>query len=277
MAAPTSKIPFDPATADLETARQIVFVRLRADRQYTHIDKTGEGFDPFVEYLGNPPGRDGRWRLTVLAQEVFWQLVTEGVLSPGIDYSSPDLPWFHITEYGCKVLSSVEPQPYDPTGYLARLREKIVSPDATVMAYLAESLETFRKGNLVASTVMLGIAAERVFLLLCESLLNSLADATEKKNFANVLDHFPMKPKLDWVNGKIERVQNKRLPGVPENAPIMLVAMYDLMRAQRNNLGHPREVPPQVRRVDAFANLQLFSPYYATAEEVRAFLAATAL
>lgn len=209
-----------------------------------------------------------------MANEVFWLLVGEGILCPGMDYHNPDLPWFHITTYGHTVLASPEPQPYDPAGYMTGLRARIASPDPTVMAYVAESLETFRKGNLVASTVMLGIAAERVFLLLCDSLETALANASEKAAFTKLLGRFSMKPKLDWVHDKIQKIQ-KRSPapaGFPENATIMIVAIYDLMRGQRNELGHPRELPPRVTREDTFVNVQIFPRYYEIAEETRKFL-----
>jgi hypothetical protein len=115
---------------------------------------TGDGFAPYADYLG----QDGRRPLMFLAQEVFWQMVVEGILAPGMDSHNLNLPWFHVTKHGREVLASSEPKPYDPTGYLARLRERMPNPDPTVIAYLAESLETFRKNNRVASTVMLGIA-----------------------------------------------------------------------------------------------------------------------
>jgi hypothetical protein len=35
---------------------------------------------------------------------------------------------------------------------------------------------------------------------------------------------------------------------LPNNATIMLVAIYDLLRCQRNELGHPRETPPNIER-----------------------------
>lgn len=270
MSSSSGKIPFDPNTADLETARQIVFARLRADREWHQTDRTGDGFSPLVEY---PAERNGRWRLVGLANEVFWLLVGEGILSPGMDYHNPDLPWFHITDYGRMVLASEEPQPYNPTGYLAGLRARIAAADPTVMAYVAESLETFRKGNLVSSAVMLGIAAERVFLLLCASLEASLANPAEKARFTKLLDRFSMKPKLDWVHEKIQQIQKQSPGGFPENSTIMIVAIYDLMRGQRNELGHPRELPPRVRREDAFVNLQIFPRYYEIAEETREFLA----
>src|SRR5205823_2323209 len=83
----------------------------------------------------------------VFQLEVFVQLFVEGILAPGMDSHNLSLPWFHITSHGREVLASSEPQPYDPTGYLSRLRERVANPDPIVIAYLAESLETFRKNN----------------------------------------------------------------------------------------------------------------------------------
>ena len=273
---PDGKIPFDPNKPDLEIVRQIVFERLQRESTWTHIDKSGEGFAPFVDYVAPSEfeRQRGRSLLIFLAHEVFWQLVVEGVLAPGLDPNNLDLPRFHVTEYGQRVLASNGPQPYDPTRYLARLRSRIANPDPTVIAYLAESLETFRKGNLVAATVMLGIAAERVFLLLCDSLGGALSNGSEKAAFTKIRDRFPMKPKLDWVHTKIQEIQKRAPSGFPDNATIMLVAIYDLMRCQRNELGHPRETPPHVKREDAFVNLQIFPRYYEIAEEVRGFLSA---
>lgn len=267
----TGKVPFDPNSSNLETVRQIVFARLRAEPEWRQLGSVHD-FDRFIEYVASPSWVDGRARFAILFQESFWQLVCEGILSPG-DGTNDRLPFFHITDYGRDVLRSTSPQPYDPSGYLSHLKQKIATPDPTVMSYLAESLETFRKGNLVASTVMLGIAAERVFLLLCEALEPALADPKERTEFGKVRKAFAMKPKLDWVHEKVQNIQKLRRAGFPDNATIMTVAIYDLLRCQRNELGHPREVPPKVTRADAFVSLQVFPRYFQLAEEVRNFLA----
>jgi hypothetical protein len=268
------KIPFNPNQPDIEQVRQIVFARLRRDQDWQQRDNTGEGFEPYVEYAGQTEldRRNGRHMLMFLVEEVFWQLVGECILAPGMNSNNPNLPWFHVTAYGKQVLAATEPQPFDPTGYLRHLAERVPNPDPTVTAYLAESLDTFRRGNLVASTVMLGIAAERVFVLLSESIQQSLASPAEKTALAKLLDRFAMKPKLDWIHNKIQDVQKKVQPGFPENATIMIVTIYDLMRTQRNELGHPREKPPRMKREDAFANLQIFPRYYEISEEIRDFL-----
>jgi hypothetical protein len=209
--------------------------------------------------------------------QVFWQLVIEGILAPGTSGQSPELPWFHITEYGKAVVQSSDLNPHDPSGYLARIKQKIAKPDATVMAYLAESLKGMRHGVPVASTVMLGIAAERVFLLLSESLENALSDPKEKRDLGKILARYRMKPKLDWVHQKIQKLQDKGIRGFPDNSTLMITAIYDLIRTQRNELGHPQPTPPNVSKDDAFVNLQIFPRYYETAEVVRTFFAANSV
>jgi hypothetical protein len=114
---PDGKIPFYPTREALSTARQIVMERLRSDASWHQLDGSGEGFAPYVEYVAaNEPARQNSRNLLVfLAQEVFWQLIIEGIVAPGMNSSNLDLPKFHITEHGLKVLASSEPQPYDPT------------------------------------------------------------------------------------------------------------------------------------------------------------------
>jgi hypothetical protein len=52
--------------------------------------------------------------------------------------------------------------------------------DPTVEAYLVESLHSFRQNRLVASAVLLGVAAERTFLVIAKALLEALKDPNEQ-------------------------------------------------------------------------------------------------
>ena len=264
-------VPYDPTQPDLEAVRRILFDWLRSNRKADQLDKSGAAYEPFVEYAGN--NRQPHV-LAFHVTEVFWQLLVEGIVAPGMDSWNLDLPWFHLTGYGKKVLDAGAGHPHDEAAYLARLQARVPRPDSTVLAYVSEAVATFRRGTPVASTVMLGIAAERVFLLLCNSLVAALRDLAEKTAFGNVLQRFPMKPKLDWVHNKLLDLQNRRTAGLPENATLMVTAIYDFLRSQRNDLGHPRDTPPKVDREEAFVNLQMFPRYYQTAEELRQFLAA---
>ena len=264
-----SKIPYDSARPDMRLLRLAVFERLRQEPTWRSLPNSGADFDQYIEHVN--PGR--QYVLVLHLHEVLWQLLTEGVLAPGFDSSNLNLPFFHVTEFGRAVLHSTGPNAFDPEGYLDFVCNRVAGADATVLAYLGESLHSLRRGTLVASAVMLGIAAERVFLLLSDSLHAALSSAKEREEFGAILERFPMKPKLSWVRAKIEALQAARATGFPENASIMVVAMYDLIRQQRNELGHPRERPPLLTRDDVLGNLQVFVRYYETAEVARSFLA----
>jgi|BarGraNGADG00212_1021973.scaffolds.fasta_scaffold08248_2 hypothetical protein len=264
-------IPYDPANPDFEAVRRIFFDWLRANPRGAQLSRTGDTYLPYVEFAGS---RDPQV-LAFHIVEVFWQLLLEGIVAPGMNSSNMDLPWFHLTSYGHAVLQQESGHPHDPAGYLERVRSRVPAPDDTVMAYLSESLTAFRRGTIVAAAVMLGVAAERVFLLVCDGILGALGDPREKATFERLVERFAMKPKLDWVHEKLQVVQNRRLAGFPENATLMVTAVYDLLRSQRNDLGHPREVPPKLDRQELFANLQVFPRFYETAEQLRTFLSGT--
>jgi len=235
-------------------------------------DDNGQGFEKYVEF---PFHRQGAESFTMAVIDVFWQFVSEGIVAPGLNASNRNLPWFHVTEYGRSVVAHGEYQPHDRDGYLQRLSARNPNVDPTVLAYLEESLETFTRGNRVASMVMLGVAAERVFDLVCESLLSSSAMSDkEKGTLADHMKRARLKPRLEYVHQKLARIQDANTPGFPESAALMVTAMYDIIRAQRNDLGHPQEKPPRLDADVANARLQMFAGYFETAEQVRRFLSA---
>jgi hypothetical protein len=109
-----TRIPFSPNNPDLEAVQQIIFSRLRAEPNWNQLDHNGTGYAPYVQYAGSE--WEGRNALIFAAQEVFWQLIIEGILSPGINSNNLNLPWFHITRYGAEVLKAGPANPHDQTG-----------------------------------------------------------------------------------------------------------------------------------------------------------------
>lgn len=265
------KIQFNPKEeGGLELARAIVLERLKKYKDWRQYDLSGTGFDMLVEYIGDP--KDAREKLVFLAQDVLWEFMIQGIIAPGLNVSNPNLPWFHITEYGKKVLNEGEFLPHDPTGYLDRFRTEIKNPDPTVELYLSESLNCFARGNFIASVILLGVASERAFLLLCDSILNSLSDLKEKSKFQKILEIKAIKPKMDWVLNKIQAIQSKSPRPLPDNVNIMLASIFDFIRSQRNDLGHPQEKPPKVTREDAYVNLRIFPNYFKMVGQVIEYL-----
>ncbi|MBI2819112.1 MAG: hypothetical protein HYX73_03960 [Acidobacteria bacterium] len=264
-----NKIVFDPRTDGLEQVRQVIFRRLREDSGWEAFDYNGQGYEKYIEIKD----RDKREAFILLAMEVCWELIFQGVLTPGLNSMNPNLPWFRRTAYGKKVIAEQKFIPHDPTEYLKSFSEMNPNPDPTTLAYLTESLECFRLGAMVASNLLLGVAAERVFLRVCTSLEPALSDPKELQQFQKLLAGIGMKAKLDWVRQKIENIQKQKPRPLPEDVDVALNGVYTFIRAQRNDLGHPKDDPPNVSREQVFMNLRLFPTYYSTAEAVRTFLA----
>jgi len=265
-----AKLSLD-ATAEnaMDTVRQVFWGRLLVDSSFSQLNGKDGEFRNYVDYLV-PRYEEDFQRMIV---DVFWELVGQGVISPGTTTGNPAPPFFHLTEYGKRCLREVEYNPHDPASYLKQLGQSVPSPDSTVLAYLGESLECFSRGTIVASAMMLGIASERVFLLICDSLAESLRDSAEQSEFAKVLDRNAMKPKLDWVSQKFHRIVNPKRPADwPDDADIQLTGIFNFIRCERNELGHPRESPPSVTRDVAYGYLRIFPSYYGSAERVRDFL-----
>jgi hypothetical protein len=261
------KVDFDLNNPDRNLVRHIVIRRLREDQSWRSLDLTGAGFLPYVNLPGPQIGQ-----FAFFAQEVYWQLLSTGVIAPGYNQSNIELPDFHLTPFGAEFVRTGEWPAYDPASYLERLVQSVPTPDPTVLAYLAESLRSFERGGYVASAVMLGIAAERVFLLLCESTEIALGNPSEKQKFSKMLVRYPMKPKLDFLREKYIALQKTAPSGFPDNAVLMVMAVYDIMRTQRNDLGHPQKSPPSVEAADVLTTLQVFPRYYKTVEVIREVL-----
>lgn len=60
---------------------------------------------------------------------IVWDLIIEGIVRPGLnDGTNNLLPFFHVTEYGKSVITNGPQSPYDPDGYLNRLKTDISNP-----------------------------------------------------------------------------------------------------------------------------------------------------
>jgi hypothetical protein len=274
-----TKLQYDPRNPSPTVLRQAVFARLRIGwPQVERADYNGrmlrEAFEGVIDFLvPSPPGPPWESDFLEAVYSLLWQLVTEGVIRPGS--SSLDFPFITVTEYGKRVINNEDAHPHDVERFLNQIRSG-QQIDPTVEAYLVESLHSFRQNRLVASAVLLGVAAERTFLVIAKALLEALKDANEQAKFRKLLDRQPMKPKQDWVHAKLLELDEnkKKLPDdFPESTPLMVTGIYDLIRQQRNDLGHPRDVPPKIERGQLEANLFLFSQYYRSAEQLHSYLA----
>ncbi len=258
-----SAVTFTQDDADeLELVRKIILLRLKEDPRYNQMyrfwsDPDGQRYVTF-----DPPQLSSRFE--VLEGEVLWQLIIQGVITPGINSANPALPCFRITGYGKKVLEEERFLPHDPTGYLDKLSVAAKTVVGHVaLGYVQESLRCFTTGCNLASVLLLGVAAEAVFLKLCDVVENNLANPNEQTEFQR---RKLVKRKHRWLSNKYESLSKVVKNQLPESLDITLNSLYDLIRRQRNELGHPQEQLPHIDREKAFMFLTLFPTFVTDVE-----------
>jgi hypothetical protein len=164
-----------------------------------------------------------------------------------------------VTDYGQKVLETSRFIPHDPTGYIDELRaiSGVVSTDVTI-TYVEEALRCFTSGCHMASVLLLGVASESVFNEMCDIIRVSLKNVSEQKKLDSSL---PVKPRHRWIVQKHQGLPKDVRRQLPESLDVTLISLYDLIRRQRNELGHPQEKPPELDREQAFVFFQLFPSF----------------
>lgn len=165
-------------------------------------------------------------------------LFNEGILAWGLDiHSQWDSPWFTITEYGESVLKG-DPNPHDPEGYIRQFKEKVPNPDPIVLMYLEESLQCFRNNNLLAASVMLGVASEATFDRFFETL-HDYTTGPDKAKLEKIKERGSTKEKFD-LTMKVVNDFKKYFPDELQDAlETQIQGIFTLIRYQRNESGHP--------------------------------------
>jgi len=109
--------------------------------------------------------------------EAFHMLLNTGIISPGATGNmGPNLPNFHVTEYGLRCLNASEILPYDVDDYLAALNN-IEELDEWVSYYIKQGLMCYNANCYESSLIMIGLANE----VIAESLIKNYCNYLDKK------------------------------------------------------------------------------------------------
>jgi hypothetical protein len=142
---------------------------------------------------------------------------------------------------------------------LTRLQGDVPDLDQIILTYLNESLRTFRIGCLLSSTICLGCASEKALLLLIAAYADSLPESRRGK-FRRETDGRMIKRQFDEFRKILESDLRARLPRELEDGlDVELTALFDFIRQQRNDAGHP--TGKTFERERAYANLMVFPVY----------------
>jgi hypothetical protein len=200
-----------------------------------------------------------------LVCEIYHELYLEHIIVPGSgDLSAGSVnamrwPWFRVTDHGRRVLEASEYSPYDPDGYLRRLKGEIPSVDETIVRYVEESLRCLRMDCLLAAAVTIGCASEQAVLLLIEQFGQAITDPKSKREYEDDTS--------SWIIARKYKAFRKSLDSAAKDLPKplrdplkqQLHGVFDLIRRTRNDAGHPTGEP--ITRETVLASQIVFPGY----------------
>jgi hypothetical protein len=192
-----------------------------------------------------------------LAREVFWDLFRQGFITLGTDNANSGWPWFRLTRFSETVLKHAPYRFHDTSSYIATVKKAVTDLSREAELYLDEACASFYSDCLLASTVMLGVAAEAEFLRLVDVATGSrkygiYLAATKKAKF--------IKEKIDLFHRSIKPYLKDLPREASEDFDTRVLFIQSVLRIARNDAGHPSGSPPPSRE-QAYINLQLFIPF----------------
>jgi hypothetical protein len=222
---------------------------------------------------GQPIDRPQRYRLhphdAELVRDVFWDLFRQGFITLGLNDSNPTWPWFRLSHFGGKALTTQSPYRFhDTSSFITIVRKEVPDISAEAVAYLDEAVAAFYADCLLASVVMLGVAAEAEFLRLIDVAARSAKHAA---TFAPVQKPFFIRQKITRFQTALKPLIAKLPQSAVEDFDTNVAMIQSVLRIARNEAGHPTATaPPQREQVYVF--LQLFIPYARQLMRLRAVL-----
>lgn len=191
-------------------------------------------------------------------REVLWDLIIERVLTIG-DFQNSSWPFLSLTEYGKKVIESNLPVPNDTSEYLKRIKKEIPDLDNVIEIYLSESVRTYNINQLLSATITLGCASEKALLLLIDTFTDTFNDLSKKQSFNKKIEGKFIKKQFDEFYKELQNIETNLPYELKENYTNTLVGVFEMIRSNRNQAGHPTGKP--IEKEPLFANLQVFIPY----------------
>jgi hypothetical protein len=193
--------------------------------------------------------------------EALWGLVGDGLIyldKEGQGSGTDNWRW-KPSQRGIQVATTGRWEPHDPDGYLRRLRRSEPAIDDRALVYLEEALRAFNAGCFLASSVMLGVASERVINELAAAMVAYFKDSAEKLRKAIENPRASQNARFEEVRKLLESHRGEVPEGLADN--LTLDAVADLLRITRNQAGHPSGT--QVDYDTAYAHLQMAAAYLA--------------
>ncbi len=186
----------------------------------------------------------------------YWSLAAQGLAYIDLDQSAPENWNLRLTEAGVAAAKDDDANPDDPAGYLRRLFVSAPGISDTTRLYIDEAVKTYYYRAYLACTAMLGVAAESMFIDVAEAFVAWAGPPAAK--LRKLLDN----PRANYVDRfrefrkKIEELKSRIPSQDRDGLDIHLSSVLDLLRASRNDAGHP--TGRKFDRDDCFTALRVF-------------------
>ena len=169
--------------------------------------------------------------------EALWGLVSEGLvyIDTSGQGSGTDNWWWRLSSTGAIAAHGGSWEPRDIDGYLKRLRAHRPGVDDVAVRYVEEALRAFNARCYLATSVMLGVASERVINDLGYVLVGAVGQKATK--LSKLLSNPTSRLASQFDEMRKLLVQMDLPDGLTDT--LTLDAVADLLRVSRNNAGHP--------------------------------------
>jgi hypothetical protein len=194
-----------------------------------------------------------------LVWEALWGLVGDGLVyldSAGQGSGTDNWQW-KLSKTGIQAISGGAWEPRDPEGYLNRIRHHSPDVDPVAIRYLSEALSAFNARCYLATSVMLGVASERIVDGLARAVLDRRGDAAKRLRQALENPRASQLSRFTEMRKQLEPIRSELPEGLADT--VTLDAVADLLRVARNEAGHPTGAA--IDEDTAYTHLQMAARY----------------
>lgn len=199
--------------------------------------------------------------------EAIWGLVGEGLVYLDPEGQGIDNWRWKLSSTGTQAATGGGWEPRDPEGYLRRLKRHSPPIDSVAVHYVREALSAFNARCYLATSVMLGVASERVVHGLAQSVVQAQGDAAKKLRDAMANPRASQFTRFTHLRRQLEPIRHDLPDGLGDT--LTLDAVADLLRLTRNEAGHPTGV--EVDEDTAYTHLQMAARYLQKMTALQAF------
>ena len=255
---------------DYEHLRGVVIDILTGKEQITHgvgnyrylvdgvaevLTRRGEPYTDLPHYSGGLRMDD---RDVELVRDIFWDLFRQGLITLGRDDMNDSWPNFRLSHNAKQTLLQASPYRFhNAASYLSLVTIEAPDISSTAQEYLQEAIATFYTDCLLASCVMLGVAAEVEFLRLIDA---GLASAAHAALFQSASKETLLRQKIIKFQAILPSLPRPILQKAGEDLDMHINGIQSVLRVARNKAGHALAKRTPIRE-QVYVYLQMFVPF----------------